>query len=86
MAAGLPVLVSDLPALTEITGDGARGESFAAGDATALTGALADLAADPERRARLAAAGRAWVENERSWTANGQRYREIYDEVLSRRS
>ena len=86
MAAGLPVLVSDLPALTEITGDGARGESFAAGDATALTEALAGLAADRERRDRLAAAARAWVETERSWTANGQRYREIYDEVLSRRS
>lgn len=86
MAAELPVLVSDLPALTEITGDGARGESFAAGDATALTEALAGLAADPDRRTRLAAAGRAWVEAERGWAANGHRYREIYDEVLARRS
>ncbi len=86
MAAELPVLVSDLPALTEITGGGARGESFPAGDAAALTDALAGLAADPDRRARLAASGRAWVEAERSWTGNGQRYREIYDEVLARRS
>jgi len=85
MAAGLPVLVSDLPALTEITGAGQRGESFAAGDAQALTEALAGLAADPDRRAELAAAGRAWVETERSWSANGHRYREIYDVVLDRR-
>lgn len=82
MAAGLPVLVSDLPALTEITGDGERGESFTAGDAGALTDALEALAGDPDRRAQLAAAGRAWVETERSWEANGQRYRDIYEQVL----
>lgn len=84
MAAGVPVLVSDLPALTEITGNGARGESFTAGDAAALTTALAELAADPDRRAELAAAGRTWVETERSWQANGHRYRAVYDTVLAR--
>lgn len=86
MAAGLPVLVSDLPALTEITGDGARGESFAVGDADALTDALVRLAGDPARRDELAAAGRAWVQTQRSWTANGQRYRQIYEQVLARRT
>lgn len=86
MATGLPVLVSDLPALTEIIGDGQRGESFAAGDAEALTGALQGLEADPGRRAELAAAGRAWVQAERSWEANGRRYQEVYDQVLGRHS
>lgn len=85
MAAGLPVLVSDLPALTEITGEGAWGESFAAGDAEALTDALERLAGDPERRAELAAAGRHWVETERSWLTNGQRYARIYEQVLGSR-
>ena len=85
MAAGLPVLVSDLPALTEITGDGARGESFPAGDARALAAALGELEQDPERRTRLAAAGRSWVETERSWEANGHRYRAVYDAVLGSR-
>ena len=47
MAAEIPLLVSDLPALTEIIGDGARGESFAVGDTDALTEALAGLAAYP---------------------------------------
>ena len=86
MATGLPVLVSDLPALTEITGEGAWGESFAAGDAGALTDALERLARDPERRAELAAAGRAWVETERSWAANGQRYAQVYEQVLGARA
>lgn len=84
MAAGLPVLVSDLPALTEIIGDGRRGESFAAGDADALTDALEHLAEDPIRREHLATAGRGWVETERSWSANGPRYEEIYAQVLGR--
>ncbi|APH00733.1 hypothetical protein ASJ30_03610 [Janibacter indicus] len=86
MATGLPVLVSDLPALTEITGEGEWGESFAAGDAVALTDALERLAGDPERRAELAAAGRAWVETERSWAANGQRYAQVYEQVLGARA
>lgn len=82
MAAGLPLLVSDLPALTEITGYGERGESFAVGDVTALTDALVRLARDPTRREELAAAGRCWVETERFWEANGRRYRAIYEQVL----
>lgn len=82
MAAGLPVVVSDLPALTEITGAGARGESFPAGDGTALADVLARLHADPARRAELAAAGREWVSTQRSWSANGPRYQAVYDAVL----
>lgn len=83
MAAGLPVVVSDLPALTEITGAGARGESFPAGDGAALAEVLARLHADPARRAELAAAGREWVCAERTWAANGPRYQAIYDAVLA---
>lgn len=85
MAAGLPLLVSDLPALTEITGGGTRGVSFRAGDADALVDALADLYAHPEKRAALAAAGREWVDRERQWSANGPRYRAIYDRVTTAR-
>ncbi|OAB86532.1 hypothetical protein AWH69_14510 [Janibacter melonis] len=82
MAAGLPLVVSDLPALTEIIGDGARGVPFAAGDAGALADVLAELHADPERRARLGVSGRRWVSAERSWSANGPRYQAVYDAVL----
>ena len=31
------------------------------------------------------AAGRAWVETERSWAANGQRYADVYEQVLGAR-
>jgi glycosyltransferase involved in cell wall biosynthesis len=55
MAAGLPVLASDTPALREVGGDAAR---YLPPDApTAWASALAELADDPERRARHRALG-----------------------------
>jgi phosphatidyl-myo-inositol alpha-mannosyltransferase len=57
MAAGAPVLASDLGAFRAVL-DGA-GALFPTGDADALAGELATLLGQPERRAALAAAGRA---------------------------
>ncbi|MDQ2807888.1 MAG: glycosyltransferase [Chloroflexota bacterium] len=59
MAAGRPIVLRELLALREILGD--DGVYFLAGDAAALSAALAGLAADPTRAARLgqAAAARA---------------------------
>ena len=68
-----------LPALLEIVGDGQRGASFPAGDADALAQVLADLAADPGRRERLARAGREWVLEHRTWRAAAARYRQVYE-------
>lgn len=85
MAAQIPLLVSDLPALTEIIGEGSRGASFRRGDAGSLVAALLELRADPMRRARMAAAGREWVVAERAWSANGARYAAIYERVLAGR-
>lgn len=79
MAMALPVVVSDLPALLEIVGDGQRGASFPAGDADALAQVLADLAADPGRREQLARAGREWVLEHRTWRAAAARYRQVYE-------
>lgn len=82
MAAGVPLIVSDLPALAEITGGGARGETFAVGDAADLAATVQRLAADPERRAALAEAARAWVIAERQWVSNAQRYQAVYDAIV----
>jgi phosphatidylinositol alpha-mannosyltransferase len=57
LAAGAPIVASDLDAFARVLEDGAAGELVRRGDAPALGRALADLLADPERRARLAAAG-----------------------------
>ena len=82
MALGIPVLVSDLPALREIVDPPHRGVVAPPGDPIALAAAIEALADDPDRRAALAAAGRDWVRRERTWTANGPRYRAAYEAIL----
>lgn len=56
MAAGVPVVHSDAPALVEVAGG--AGVAVRRGDAEALAMALRDLLADPVLSARLADAGR----------------------------
>lgn len=81
MAMGVPVVVSDQPALLEVIGDGARGWSYPTGDAAALADLLASLAADPEGRAQVAARAREWVTSRRTWAANARAYREVYARI-----
>jgi phosphatidylinositol alpha-mannosyltransferase len=59
MAAGTPVLASDLDAFRRVLDDGRAGALVPTGDPAALAGALAGLLGDDHRRAELAAAGRA---------------------------
>ena len=79
-----PLVVADLPALTEIAAPDARGLAFPAGDAPALASTLERLIDDPELGRRMGVAGREWVARERSWAANGPRFRAVYDQVLER--
>jgi phosphatidyl-myo-inositol alpha-mannosyltransferase len=58
MAAGAPVLVSDLDAFRAVLGEPPAGALFRAGDARSLATGLAALLDDPARRAALADAGR----------------------------
>jgi glycosyltransferase involved in cell wall biosynthesis len=83
MAAGVPLVTSDLEALREITGDGERGRHFPAGDGAGLADVLAQLEADPAQREAMAVAARRWVLAERQWRANGRRYADIYARLPS---
>jgi glycosyltransferase involved in cell wall biosynthesis len=58
MAAGLPVVASDVGGVRELVADGTTGLLVPAGDPDALAAALKRLLADPELRRRLGAAGR----------------------------
>ena len=84
MAMERPLVVADLPALTEIAAPDERGLAFPAGDAAALATTLERLIEDPALCRRIGEAGRTWVARERSWAANGPRFRAVYDEVLER--
>ena len=59
MAAGVPVVASDLPGYRAVLRDGQAGRLTPPGDPVALADALYDLLQDEEERRRLAAAGSA---------------------------
>ena len=84
LAMARPLIVADLPALTEIAAPDERGLVFPAGDAAGLATALERLIDDPALGRRIGEAGREWVARERSWAANGPRLRAVYDQVLER--
>ncbi len=71
-AHGTPAIVSDLPALRETAGGGAR--YVPPGDVAALKLALRELAADSALRRRLAGAGAAAL-RDRTWPAAGRALR-----------
>jgi glycosyltransferase involved in cell wall biosynthesis len=83
MALGVPLVVSDLPALDEITGGGSRGRSFVTGDSADLARVLGELANDHAAGAALATEALDWVRRERDWSRNGERYRELYRSLLA---
>ena len=56
MAAGVPIVASDIPAFRDVLRDGQAGELFVAGDADDLARVTARLLDDPARRAELSVA------------------------------
>ncbi|MFM9108349.1 MAG: glycosyltransferase [Chloroflexota bacterium] len=61
MATGRPVVASGLPPIRAVIRHGETGVLTPPGEPEALAGTLAELLADPARRERIGAAGRAWV-------------------------
>ncbi|QXG75848.1 glycosyltransferase family 4 protein [Modestobacter sp. L9-4] len=80
MAAGAPVVASDLDAFARVLADGAAGVLVRRGDAGALAAALTGLLADPDRRAQLTAAGREAVA-EYDWSVVAHRVLAVYETV-----
>ena len=82
MAMARTMVVADLPALVEVVKPGERGLAFVPGDAASLAHAVACLLDAPEQARAFAEEGRRWVMAERTWRANGPRYRAVYEHVL----
>lgn len=78
MAVGLPLLVSDLPPLVEITQQGRFGDVATPQDPVAWAQAMEALASHPARRHALGADAAQFVRRERTWEALAARYVEIY--------
>jgi glycosyltransferase involved in cell wall biosynthesis len=81
LAFGTPLVLSDVGGFGEVAATGAAA-IVPAGDVAALYDTIAALLADPERRARMAAAGRAAAAGAYSWDAIARRTLALYDDLL----
>ncbi len=82
MAAGVPVVASDLPGYRAVLRDGRAGRLTPPGDPVALAEALYDLLQDEEERRRLAAAGSA-AAAELSWGRITDSIVEAYEDAVA---
>jgi len=80
MAAGTPVVASDIDAFRRVLDDGRAGRLFPVGDAPALAGTLADLLADDAQRSVLAGRGRLVVA-EYDWPVIVTRIVAVYEMI-----
>jgi glycosyltransferase involved in cell wall biosynthesis len=81
MAAGVPVVASDVGGNREIVEDGRTGLLFASGEEAGLVERLTALVEDPAIRERLASAGRERVVSEFSIGAMIRNYEALYERV-----
>ena len=84
MAAGCAIVASDLAGLREAVVDGTSGVLVTPGDTAGLAAALADLAGDPAKVARLGAAARQRAQDY-SVTRRGLQYGELLARVAAGR-
>jgi PEP-CTERM/exosortase A-associated glycosyltransferase len=82
MAQGRLVVASDVGGHRELIRDGETGVLFAAGQAPALAEAVNKLLAERPAWPAFQAAGRAFVERERTWPRSVVRYRQVYARLL----
>ena len=78
-AAGLPVLAGDSGGAPDAVLEGETGYVVDGRDVAAIAQRLVDLLRDAPLRARLGAAGRAWVEHDWQWDLLAARLRELLD-------
>ncbi len=84
MAEGRLVVGSDVGGHLELMRDGETATLFKAGDAQDLARKVLGLLAAPERWASLRAAGRRFVEEERTWTRSVAAYIPVYERLTER--
>lgn len=84
MSAGLPAVVSDIPANRQLIEEGTRGLYAAVGDEAAIAAALAQLLSDPAMRASMGEAARRCVVENYSLDQVVDRYEALFRETLAK--
>jgi glycosyltransferase involved in cell wall biosynthesis len=82
LAAGAPIVASDLDAFARVLEDGDAGVLVRRGDAAALAAALLELLGDPARRERLSRRGRE-VAAGYDWSVIARRILAVYETVVA---
>jgi len=85
MAAGLPVVASDIPGNRLAIDSGRHGLLVPTGDADALAAGIDELLSQPEWAATLGAAGRARVSQDFPVGKMVRQHRELFEQLLSKR-
>jgi glycosyltransferase involved in cell wall biosynthesis len=85
MAAGLPVVATDVAGSRQVVRSGQDGILVAPGNEAALASAMTDLLSDGAKRARLGRLARERVEQEFSAARQAARHADAYEAVLARR-
>jgi glycosyltransferase involved in cell wall biosynthesis len=80
LAAGRPIVASDLPALREVVRHDVEAWLVTPGDAAVLAGGIAHVLADADLAARLAGAGRA-LSASFTWDARAERLEDVFRAV-----
>jgi glycosyltransferase involved in cell wall biosynthesis len=81
--AALPIVATQVGGNADIVQHGATGLLVPASDAAALAAAITGLDDDPELRARMGQAGRAWALRHGSVEAMGLAYQGLYDALMA---
>jgi glycosyltransferase involved in cell wall biosynthesis len=82
MAAGKPVIGSDIPGVRTLVHDGEQGFLIPPGDGAALARRILILTNSPALRVRMGAAGRERILQHYTWKAAGKKLFEMYQQVL----
>lgn len=77
-AAGLPIVATAVGGNAEIVRDGINGLLVPPSDPSSLAAAITCLLQSPDRAGSMGRAGRAWVEQEGSFTTMSARYMQLY--------
>jgi len=82
MAAGKPVIITDVGGARELVENGRTGILIAPGSAAEISGAIIELLEDPAKCSLFAAAGRTYVEREFGLMQMMESYRQLYKSFL----
>ena len=84
MAAGVPVVASDIGGVRELIGNNERGLLFPVGDAGQLAERIKSIVVNPDFGSCIAIRASQWLrEQDLSWERTAQRYSELYHQVIA---